>query len=197
MPSSSDQMIKSQLLWHRPTGPRAEAIRWPRSPLRGRCRGGEYSSRSVDDPYLTLGVTIDSDRRSIRSAYLAKARRHHPDLGGNVARMARLNAAYEVLGDPHERARFDALPERRHARRRAAEPWTGSAGAPPGRPFGAVLEFGVFAGWSLGEIARRDPGYLQWLLEHKEGRPFAGQIEAILGPLRRSAPKTQNGRRPR
>jgi curved DNA-binding protein CbpA len=151
----------------------------------------------MDDPYLTLGVPVDSDRRSIRSAYLAKARRHHPDHGGDVAGMARLNEAYEVLGDPQARARFDAHPERRHARRRAAEPWTGTAGAPPGRPSGSILEFGVFAGWSLGEVARRDPGYLRWLAEHTDGRPFVAEIEDILGPQLRPAPTTQSRARPR
>jgi hypothetical protein len=43
-----------------------------------------------------------------------------------------------------------------------------------------VLDFGVFYGWSLGEIARYDAGYLQWLEKKPEGRPFAGEIDALL-----------------
>ena len=35
--------------------------------------------------------------------------------------------------------------------------WEGTAGPPPGRPSGSVLDFGRFKGWSLGEIARVDP----------------------------------------
>src|SRR5919204_81217 len=34
----------------------------------------------------------------------------------------------------------------------------GAAGPPPGRPFGSILTFGRPIGWSLGEIARVDPG---------------------------------------
>ena len=35
---------------------------------------------------------------------------------------------------------------------------TGAAGRPPGRPSGSVLDFGRHVGWSIGEIARVDPG---------------------------------------
>lgn len=57
---------------------------------------------------------------------------------------------------------------------------TGGAGPPPGRPSGSVLGFGRHIGWSLGEIARVDPGYLSWLLDKREGRPYAAEIEALL-----------------
>jgi curved DNA-binding protein CbpA len=143
-----------------------------------------------DDPYHELGIPFGADRRAIRAAYLGKARRHHPDRGGEVGRMARLNAAYELLSDPQRRATYDTSPEAASRRRRAAEPWTGIAGPPPGRPSGSVLDFGIFAGWSLGEIAARDPGYLVWLAEHKQGQPYAVEIDRILVPnreLRRAA----------
>ncbi len=32
----------------------------------------------------------------------------------------------------------------------------------------------------MGEIARVDPGYLAWLSERREGRPYLDEIEAIL-----------------
>lgn len=57
---------------------------------------------------------------------------------------------------------------------------TGGAGPPPGRPSGSVLGFGRHVGWSIGEIARVDPGYLQWLSERREGRPYLDEIEATL-----------------
>lgn len=57
---------------------------------------------------------------------------------------------------------------------------TGGAGPPPGRPSGSVLGFGRHVGWSIGEIARVDPGYLQWLAERREGRPYLDEIEATL-----------------
>jgi curved DNA-binding protein CbpA len=150
-----------------------------------------------DDPYHELGVAFGSDRRAIRAAYLAKARRLHPDRGGEVGGMARLNAAYELLSDPQRRAAYDTSPDAAARRQRAAEPWTGIAGPPPGRPSGAVLDFGIFAGWSLGEIAGRDPGYLVWLAEHKQGRAYAAEIDRLLGLNRASGAPAAAARRHR
>lgn len=56
----------------------------------------------------------------------------------------------------------------------------GAAGPPPGNASGPVLTFGRYAGWSLGEIARRDVGYLEWLDRMPIGRPFREPIDAIL-----------------
>lgn len=64
--------------------------------------------------------------------------------------------------------------------RQAERDGTGAAGRPPGRPSGSVLKFGRHIGWSLGEIARVDPGYLVWLEDRPEGRPYAAEIDAML-----------------
>jgi hypothetical protein len=73
--------------------------------------------------------------------------------------------------------------ERDHLRWRPERDGTGGAGPPPGRPSGSVLPFGRHIGWSLGEIQRVDPGYLLWLSERPEARPYADEIEAILQRL--------------
>jgi curved DNA-binding protein CbpA len=57
---------------------------------------------------------------------------------------------------------------------------TGGAGEPPGPPSGTVLPFGRFIAWSIGEIARNDPGYLDWLDLRPEGAPYHAEIEAAL-----------------
>ncbi|MGZ6296160.1 MAG: J domain-containing protein [Candidatus Limnocylindrales bacterium] len=62
----------------------------------------------------------------------------------------------------------------------AGASWEGTAGPPPGRPSGSVLSFGRFKGWSLGEIARVDAGYLIWLEEKREGRPYVAEIDEML-----------------
>jgi curved DNA-binding protein CbpA len=159
------------------------------------------ADRSVPprNPYAELGTDVDADGRTIRGAYLEKARRHHPDLGGNVRTMARINEAFELLNDPVRRAAYDAEQSAWLRRHKANTPaWTGAAGAPPGRPSGAVLDFGIFAGWSLGEIARRDVGYLVWLAERKEGQPYLAEIERVLAPMREQRtvpPAPKHGRR--
>jgi curved DNA-binding protein CbpA len=55
-----------------------------------------------------------------------------------------------------------------------------AAGPPPGHPSGAVLTFGRYAGWSLGEIARRDLEYLEWLDRTPIGRPHRDAIDTLL-----------------
>lgn len=81
----------------------------------------------------------------------------------------------------------------RNARRRVTNDWgAGTAGPPPGRPSGSIIDFGVYKGWSLGEVARFDSGYLTWLADRPEGRPFAAEIAAMQAAGRQSQP---SGRR--
>jgi curved DNA-binding protein CbpA len=68
----------------------------------------------------------------------------------------------------------------------------GAAGPPPGAPSGSVLPFGRFAGWSLGEIARRDIDYVEWLDRMPIGRPYRDEIDALLRQAgRRRAPHVE------
>lgn len=62
---------------------------------------------------------------------------------------------------------------------RAAE-GLGAAGPAPGRPSGSVLNFGRYAGWSLGEIARHDLEYIEWLDRAPIGRNFREEVDGIL-----------------
>jgi curved DNA-binding protein CbpA len=73
----------------------------------------------------------------------------------------------------------------------------GAAGPPPGNPSGSVLTFGRFAGWSLGEIARTDLEYIEWLDRMPIGRPYRDEIDAILrsSGRRRSAESDATERR--
>lgn len=64
--------------------------------------------------YTTLQVAPDASAAAIRAAYRALAQRYHPDKHpGDAQRaasqMQQLNAAYEVLSDPVQRAAYDAL----------------------------------------------------------------------------------------
>jgi hypothetical protein len=48
-------------------------------------------------PYEVLGVSPTASPAEIRRAYLTLARRHHPDAGGDVDQMRRLNEAWAAL----------------------------------------------------------------------------------------------------
>ena len=201
------------------------------------------------DPYKTLQVDSEAEEEVIQAAYRRLAQKYHPDVASGpdaAARMAAINAAWEILRDPARRAAHDlgrhlaARDEERAAAARAAQPdarhapgpsgrspgapgptsaashgpgvpprppetvssdWTsgrssqgggydpremgapdglGAAGPPPGNPSGAVLNFGRFAGWSLGEIARHDLDYIEWLDRMPIGRSFRDELDAIL-----------------
>lgn len=60
------------------------------------------------NPYQVLGVDVTASTADVRRAYVRLARVNHPDAaGGDVARMAEINAAWELLADPQRRAAFD------------------------------------------------------------------------------------------
>lgn len=88
-------------------------------------------------PYEVLGVDPDADAATVRRAWVAAARRHHPDLAGDGAaareaaerRMQEVNEAWAVLGDPERRRRYDADEALR--RRRAWQPGSTSPGFAP------------------------------------------------------------------
>lgn len=57
---------------------------------------------------------------------------------------------------------------------------TGAAGPPPGRPSGSIVTFGRYEGWTLGEIARTDLEYLEWLSRMPIGRTWHPEIDDLL-----------------
>jgi DnaJ-class molecular chaperone len=63
------------------------------------------------DPYQVLGVSKNASQEEIQQAYRKLAKKHHPDLNpGNKKaeeRFKDIGTAYDILGDPEKRARFD------------------------------------------------------------------------------------------
>jgi DnaJ-class molecular chaperone len=66
------------------------------------------------DYYAILGVPKNSAEKDIKSAYRKLARKWHPDANPDNAKAAEekfkeISEAYEVLGDPEKRKKYDAL----------------------------------------------------------------------------------------
>jgi DnaJ-class molecular chaperone len=66
------------------------------------------------DYYATLGVPKTASDKELKQAYRKLARKHHPDVNqgdkaGADSRIKEINEAYEVLGDPEKRKKYDEL----------------------------------------------------------------------------------------
>jgi curved DNA-binding protein CbpA len=156
----------------------------------------------ASDHYRVLQVDARADVEVIQAAYRVLARRFHPDHSGDDAAMKRLNAAWETLGDADRRKAYDLARSGGApvaAATTSAPTAAGStiysaassrpapadhAGPPVGHPFGTVLTYGRYEGWSLGQIALVDPDFLEWLRSVPGGRYLRPEIDAILKDVR-------------
>jgi len=94
------------------------------------------------DPYRVLDVRHDASAEEIKRRWRELAREHHPDRAGTdsverrrlTTRMARINAAYDVLSDPVRRARYDSTPHARRERYAEGRTPSGEAPGPPPPP---------------------------------------------------------------
>ena len=66
----------------------------------------------ANDPYKELGVSRGASADEIRKAFRKLAKAHHPDTNpGDTAseeRFKRVSAAFDILGDPEKKKKFDA-----------------------------------------------------------------------------------------
>lgn len=101
------------------------------------------------DYYRILGVPKNADDKAIKTAYRRLARKHHPDVAKgkeSATRFQEVAEAYEVLGDPEKRKRYDTLGPDWH---RFAEAGAGGRGSSDGSPFGqGEVRFGSGEGFS-------------------------------------------------
>ena len=96
------------------------------------------------DYYSTLGVAKTATEKEIKQAFRKLARKHHPDVNPGdksaEAKFKELNEAYEVLGDPPKRKKYDEL----GANWRMYEQ-SGAPGGPPGQGHSG----NPFGGWNV------------------------------------------------
>jgi molecular chaperone DnaJ len=92
------------------------------------------------DHYKTLGVDKKASQEDIKKAYRKLARQYHPDTNkdaGAEERFKAISEAYDVLGDPEKRKRYD----RGGGVFGGANPFGGGAGGGPG----AGADYGSFS----------------------------------------------------
>jgi curved DNA-binding protein len=155
------------------------------------------------DYYKTLGVDRKASADEIKKAFRKLARLHHPDVAkdkkAGEAKFKEINEAYEVLGDPANRKKYDELGENWNAQG-APPPPNGYARQAPGGAheqefhfegtgFSDFFEQMFGRGRSYGGFAASDEEDLRRRSGKRHGQDIEGAIsvtleEAMQGSLR-------------
>jgi DnaJ-class molecular chaperone len=146
------------------------------------------------DYYSTLGVAKTATEKEIKQAYRKLARKHHPDVNpgdkGAESRFKELNEAYEVLGDPVKRKKYDEL----------GANWRAYEGAP-----GAQAPGGAGRAWNVNMGGGGAGGGFRTMTEEEmrdmfgDGDPFSDFFHTFFGgaPGGQDAEPGPRGGRPR
>ncbi len=99
------------------------------------------------DYYALLGVDRKANEKEIKSAYRRLARKYHPDVNPGdreaTEKFKNINEAYQVLGDPAKRARYDQLGPDWEKNFRGAGPGAGPGQGFPGGFRNVKVEWGA------------------------------------------------------
>lgn len=102
----------------------------------------------ADDPYAALGVSRTATDAEIKKAYRKIARTDHPDLTDDPAaheRFKAASAAYDLLRDPEQRARFDRGEIDAQGQERPQRRYYRDFSESPDNPYRGQADFGDFS----------------------------------------------------
>ena len=150
------------------------------------------TTTAFQDYYETLGVPRTASEKEIRTAFRKLARQYHPDVaGGDKAKeelFKKVSEAYEVLGDPEKRKKYDEL----GPAWRDHEAWE-RAGR-PGGPFGARGAGGAGAGGPQVEYRSVSPDELEEMFGTET--PFSSFFYDMFGGPGRTGGRSRGRRGP-
>lgn len=136
------------------------------------------------DYYEILQINPRADPEVVAGAYGRLAKKHHPDLGGDPAKMVLINKAYAVVHDEARRARYDIAYKQRQAQQQSSAPGVSQQNQqtqPPPNDDDWEDEFGLsdddkFLGIKWGTV-KKGLTFLESLLEPEE--PQQGILTGI------------------
>jgi DnaJ-class molecular chaperone len=142
------------------------------------------------DYYATLGVPKTASDKELKQAYRKLARKHHPDVNqgdkaGADTRIKEINEAYEVLGDPEKRKKYDELGANWRQYEQAA-----AAGGPG---------FGGGGAWNVGTGGQPGGGFRTMTPEEMQemfgdGDPFSDFFHTFFGGAEDRGGRARTGR---
>ncbi|BDV41598.1 molecular chaperone DnaJ [Geotalea uraniireducens] len=148
---------------------------------------------TFQDYYAILGVSKTATKEEIQRAYRKLARKYHPDINKESTaeeKFKQINEAYEVLGDPEKRARYDQVGSNWDGRF-ANQGYQGDnnvrfhfSNADPGQ-FSDFFQNLFGGGWSFGEEAEFRGGGTR----RRRGRDHEATIDITLSDAYHGARK--------
>jgi len=129
------------------------------------------------DYYSILGVSKTASDKELKQAFRKLARKFHPDVNpgdkSSEAKFKEINEAYEVLGDPDKRKKYDEL----------GTNWRAYENVPPGGSAG----FGGQPGWNVHFGGQSAGGGYRTMTEEEmremfgDGTPFSDFFQTFFG----------------
>jgi DnaJ-class molecular chaperone len=144
------------------------------------------------DYYATLGVSKTASEKDVKQAYRKLARKHHPDVNPGdksaEAKFKEINEAYEVVGDPDKRKKYDEL----GANWKMYEQAERAGGAGAGSPFGGGQWGNMGGGPGQGGYRTMTPEEMQDLFGDED--PFSDFFRTFFSGGGPTEPGQRSGR---
>jgi len=149
------------------------------------------------DYYSTLGVAKTANAKELKQAFRKLARKYHPDVNPNdkaaEAKFKEINEAYEVLGDPEKRKKYDELGANWRAYEQAG---AGGQGFDPSQFSGWNVHFGGGGPGAGGQGGYRTVTEDEMREMFGGADPFSDFFHTFFGgDVRAEGPRVRSGRR--